>query len=496
MAQTPAPKDDGSHQNVALPNAGQVPAEEKVGPTEQSFSAISPELTDVPPTLLEFYSPSAALINLPPTPTAEYMGWVVSALAIFCFIAMAVFPLDKVVSSQGKLVSVDSTIVVQPFETSIIKSIDVKEGDFVHKGQILAHLDPRIPGADLDSMRSQMNSYGAQINRLEAELQGKPYEVDTKNPASVQQKNAYLKRKQEFESKIRDYDHKIAELQSELQGYLANVAMYTGRAKVAADVRNMRLRLQNEAVGSKLSTLASEDNLMEMQRSQVSAQQSANSTRDKLRGMEAQKQGFIDSWQADGYKELADAQHRYYDVKASYEKALVRQNLVQLTAPEDAIVLTISKLSRGSIISTATPLFTLVPVGTGLEVEVQMRGQDAGFVRLGDKALIKFSTFPYTQYGGADAIVKNISADSFSSAGEENPGPNGMPVASGNNGPNQLFYRVRLHIDRYTLHGVPDFFHPQPGMPVTADIKVGKRTIVQYMLNTIVPAATEGMREP
>ncbi|QNT78229.1 hypothetical protein [Entomobacter blattae] len=56
---------------------------------------------------------------------------------------------------------------------------------------------------------------------------------------------------------------------------------------------------------------------------------------------------------------------------------------------------------------------------------------------------------------------------------------------------NQLpFYRVTLHIDHYSLHGVPEFFHPQPGMPVTADIKVGKRTIVQYFLNTVVPAAT------
>ncbi|QNT78203.1 HlyD family type I secretion periplasmic adaptor subunit [Entomobacter blattae] len=494
MSQLPVPEND-KHQEITKAAEGQ--EVDKNPPTQQIFDATSPELVDVPPALLEFYSPSAALINLPPTPAAEYMGWIISCMAIFCFLGMAIFPLDKVVTSPGKITSAEATIVVQPLDTSIIHSIDVHEGDFVHKGQVLAHLDPTISTADVEALRKQMDSYQAEVDRLIAEVQGKDYQADINNPASLQQRQTFLKRRQEFNQKVADFDHKIAELQSDLQGFLANVAMYGGRAKVAQDVTNMRLRLQQESVGSKLSTLASQDNLMEMQRSQVSAQQSANSTRDKLRSMEAQKQGYIDSFQADNYKMLAEAQHHLYEIRGNFEKADLRKKLVLMKAPQDAIVLTISKLSQGSVISTGTPLLTLVPVGSGLEVQVQVRSQDAGFIRLGDKALIKFATFPYTQYGGAEATVRNISADSFLTAGEEKPGPNGMPSSGGSPSNNQLpFYRVTLHIDHYSLHGVPEFFHPQPGMPVTADIKVGKRTIVQYFLNTVVPAATEGMREP
>ena len=86
--------------------------------------------------------------------------------------------------------------------------------------------------------------------------------------------------------------------------------------------------------------------------------------------------------------------------------------------------------------------------------------------------------------------MRTISADSF--VADQEGQQNGItPDAT-----NKAFYRLRLRIDRYTLHGVPSFFHPQPGMPVTADIKVGKRTMMQYMLNSFMPLMSNGMREP
>ncbi|MFT8517322.1 MAG: HlyD family efflux transporter periplasmic adaptor subunit, partial [Acetobacter persici] len=175
-------------------------------------------------------------------------------------------------------------------------------------------------------------------------------------------------------------------------------------------------------------------------------------------------------------------------------KAALHNSLVTLKADEDAVVLNISKVSVGAVLTVGQKLMTLVPVGKGLEIETVMSGKDAGFVRLGDKALVKFATFPYQQYGGADATVRTISADSFvggSSGGGQQDNSDVTPDTS-----SKEFYRVRLRVDRYTLHGVPSFFHPQPGMPVTADIRVGKRTVMQYLLNSFMPLMTDGMREP
>lgn len=445
---------------------------------------------DMPTALLEFHSPTTALVNLPPTASAQYITWLVGALTISTVTVMTIFPLDKVVSTQGRLISTQAPLLVQPFDTAIIRSIDVKEGDYVHKGDILAHLDPTTSGADTGNMKIQKEQYQAEVDRLSAEAEGKPYVVVTADPASVQQGAAFFQRKAEYNAKISNHDKKIASLQHDLQGYEANAAMYAAQTKVAADVHKMRMQLQKDQVGSKLSTLSAQSTLMETERSQISAQQQAASTRSKLAAQISEKEGYVQSWKAEVYKDLIQAEHHLAEANSQYQKAVLHNNLSTLRADQDAVVLNIAKVSEGSVLNTAQRIMTLVPVGKELEVESILSGKDVGFVKLGDKALVKFVTFPFQQYGGAHASVRTISADSF--VAHEDGQQNGLTPDD----TTKAFYRLRMKIDRYTLHGVPTFFHPQPGMPVTADIKVGKRTIMQYLLNSFMPLMTNGMREP
>ena len=91
--------------------------------------------------------------------------------------------------------------------------------------------------------------------------------------------------------------------------------------------------------------------------------------------------------------------------------------------------------------------------------------------------------------------MRVISADAF--AGQPaRAGGDAQQGSDGTGDPLTVYYRVRLSVDRYTLHGVPPFFQPRPGMPVEADIHVGRRTMMQYLLNRLLPAVTDGMREP
>ncbi len=85
---------------------------------------------------------------------------------------MALIPIDKVVSAQGRIVSQAPTVVVQPLETAIVRSIDVREGDVVHKGQLLARLDPTFATADQSAAQAQVASFGAEVARLQAEADG------------------------------------------------------------------------------------------------------------------------------------------------------------------------------------------------------------------------------------------------------------------------------------------------------------------------------------
>ena len=480
-----------------IPNEGQ-----PSGQSDEDFNQHVPRTAtdpfapnDMPLALLEFHSPTAGLVNLPATPAARYIILLIGGLVVACIAAMALFPINRVVSTPGRLISTQPTIVVQPLETAIIRSIDVHVGDFVKKGDVLAHLDPTITKADITNMRLQRDAYQAEYDRLKSEAAGQDYHVNLNDPASVEQGAAFLRRKTEYQAHVENYAQQIAGLESDIQGYRANAAMYGSKMRVASEVLQMRQREQADQVGSRLSTLGAQTELMEAERAEISAQQSANSAEKKLAAMKAERDGYIGNWQAKIYSDLTEAGHHLAEYRSSFEKARLRQDLVLLRAPEDGIVLTIAQGSVGSVLQSAGQFITLVPTGYGLEMEAVLRSQDVGFVQVGDHALLKFATFPYDQYGGAEATVRVISADAFTPQ-SQNTGGGGNGNAPSDDATASGVYRVRLRIDRYTLHGQPSFFHPMPGMSLTADIDVGKRTVLQYLFNKITPALTNGMREP
>jgi HlyD family secretion protein len=171
----------------------------------------------------------------------------------------------------------------------------------------------------------------------------------------------------------------------------------------------------------------------------------------------------------------------------------LRRRLVELHASSDATVQSVAKISVGSVLQSGEQLMTLVPASAPLEVEADVSGNEAGFVRVGDPAAIKFDTFPYAQYGMAAGNVRILSPTSFTAQEEARHPTATVPVSPANPEP---YYRARITIEKVALHGTPPGFRVITGMPVAADIKVGKRTVLAYLLGRVVPLASEGMREP
>ncbi len=129
-----------------------------------------------------------------------------------------------------------------------------------------------------------------------------------------------------------------------------------------------------------------------------------------------------------------------------------------------------------------------------------MLGSEAGYVHVGDQVTIKFDTFPFVQYGTAKGTVRVVSPDSFTPTGQSpDVVPRGMSdQASTAQAPNpgQAYYKAKISIDKVELHDTPRGFHIVPGMPITADIMVGKRTVLSYIFSRALPVVMDGMREP
>ena len=217
------------------------------------------------------------------------------------------------------------------------------------------------------------------------------------------------------------------------------------------------------------------------------------SARRDLDAMKAERDAYSQNWKAEVSQRLSEQTQRLTDAQENLNKAQLRRRLVELRANRDATVLTVAKVSVGSVLQSGDQLVTLVPAGAPLEVEATIAGRDDGFVQVGAPAVVKFDTFPFSQYGVAHGTVRTVSADSFTGRDDAK-----MPLsaAAANLGGTEPFYRSRITIDDVKLHDVPAGFRIVPGMPVTVDIKVGKRTVLGFLLGRILPVASEGMREP
>lgn len=445
------------------------------------------------PAILEFKSPSSAVINVPVPRSARGTIWVITSLFFAAVAVMATIKVDQVVTAPGRVVAEAHTIVLQPLDTAIVRSINVHEGQVVHAGEVLARLDPTFTTADVDALSAQVSSLQAEVSREQAESDGRPFTYSGMDRDLALQAAIFAQRQAEYNFKLENYQQKIDGLTAAVARAQADADGYRQRLQVAQSVEQMRLQLEKLQVGSKLNTDAAKDNRLEMARNLANALQTAESSKRDLTAMITERAGYIQSWHADVLQKLSDAVGKLSDARQSLNKAQLHQQLVELRADRDATVLTVAKVSVGSVLQSGQEFITLVPADSPLEVEANIAASDDGFVHVGDSVAIKFDTFPYSHYGMGYGTVRIISADSFSAADEQRTQSGSVPMPQNSS---SLFYRARLTIDRLAMRNVPEGFKVVPGMPITADIKVGKRTVLSYLLTRLIPTATEGMREP
>jgi HlyD family secretion protein len=470
---------------------------------QTSSTAISTTVADrgdpTLPVILEYQSPSTAIVNAPVPRVARGISWTVGSMVLACFVAMSIIKVDKVVTAQGKVIPRAAMIVVQPLETSIVRAIEVHEGEQVHAGQLLARLDPTFAAADLEALKSQVADYSAMVARMQAEVEDRPFVYSGSDPHLALQSAIFAQRKSEFTYKLEGYRQKADSLTANIAKARSDITGYQDRLEVATNLEKMRNELDRLGVGSKLNTLQAQDTRAEMQRYLNSAIQTGNSSQRDLAALIAERDGYMQSWHADIAEKLAEATSKLSDARESFNKAQLKRQLVELRADQDATVLTVARgVSPGAVLTAGQQFLSLVPANAPLEIEANIPGSEDGYVHVGDSVAIKFDTFPYTQYGMAKGVVRIISPDSFNAQDEQRnpsgsvpvPGPGAAGASSA------VWYRSRITLDEINLHNTPEGFHLIPGMPVSADVLVGKRTVMAYFLGRALPLVHEGMREP
>jgi HlyD family secretion protein len=438
-------------------------------------------------TVIEFL-PDADEIEHRPLPRLARITLYVLLATLLSFLLWAIlFEVDRLVVARGRLITPLPNIVVQPLETSIIQSIEVHGGQVVKKGERLATLDPTFAAADEAQLRIRLHSLEVQKRRLEAELAGGDSGGKTGADADSQLQARLATEKQgNYQAQITKINESLARLRASQETNRRDIQALAARLKPLQEMENMLGKLMEKQYGARVQYLEAQEKRLEVEREMRLVKNKEEELKRELAAAEAEKSTFEKGWRQKVMEELLETSRERDTVDEQLQKAGRLRNLVTLTAPADAVVLDIAKLSQGSIAKAAEPLFTLVPISNELEAEVEISTLDIGYVKTGDDVHIKLDAFPFQRHGTLAATVHHISEDAFRR--EEN---------QTNDSGLDAYYTGRIRFQPDTqLKKMPPWARLLPGMTLTAEIVVGKRSVISYLLWPLTKALDESIHEP
>ena len=454
---------------------------------------------------LAFLPAALEIVETPPSP----IGRAVAATIILLFCAALVWAwwgtIDIVASASGKIVPSGSTKVIQPFETGVVRSIRVEDGQAVKAGDVLIELDPTVNAAERDHLRSDLLAEQLNRARLRAALAaGDDPLADFTPPADADpallstHRELLLHQVAEHRAKLGALDRQQAQKEAEQATTAATIHKLETMIPVIQPRVDIRKTLMDKELGSKLTYFETLQLLVEQQE-ELSVQ------KNHLRAAEAAVAAIRETRDqtAAEYRrtlsdEIAKAEQKANGLTQDLIKAEQKTRLQQLTAPVDGVAQQLAIHTVGGVVTPAQSLLVVVPRVSRLEIEAMVSNRDIGFVQPGQETEIKIDTFNFTRYGLLRGKVVSVSQDAImrdkpqDKTGDKVPG-----TESGTSEPKgqELVYAARISLDRTQMQIDDNLVNLSPGMAVTVEIKTGSRTVMSYLLSPLLRYRQEMLRE-
>jgi adhesin transport system membrane fusion protein len=387
--------------------------------------------------------------------------------------------LDVVTRGTATVVPSRQVQVVQSLDGGIVSEILVREGQVVEPGELLVRIDATRVVSTLREQRAQYLALLAKTARLAAIAEGKPFVippevVDEAPDTAAAETRLHASSTRELDSAIGVYDQQLAQRRQELNEAVA--------FKEQSE-RNFELVAQELAQTEPLvaSGAVSQVEILRLKR-EVSKlrgdteQSSAQVTRARAAIAEARRkreQVELD-FRNDMRKELAEANA---ELSSLAEGSVGLQDKVKQTEVRSPVRGTIKRLlinTQGGVVLPGREIIEIVPLDDTLLLEARITPRDIGFLRPGQEATVKFSAYDFLVFGGLDAVVESIGADTITDE-EGNP-----------------FYLVRVRTHESSLG---DNLPIIPGMLAEVDILTGRKTVLDYLLKPVLRARQRAMTE-
>ncbi len=437
-----------------------------------------------------FLPAALSLQDTPVHPAPRRLAYLLMGLFTLALIWSLIGEVDIVATAPGRIIVSDRTKVIQPLEASVVKAVLVKDGDKVQAGQVLVELDPTMATADKVSVQEQLKAAHSEEQRTQALLQllskekllaqvlgGLEGDLSTNSESKVKLKAQLQAEWQDISAKLAKLDAESNRRQAEIATVKASIAKLEATVPMAQSREADFTRLVDQGF---ISSHATQDKIRErVELERDLATQKARLSEAQATAAETEQTKAV--YRAETQRQLADryaqASTKRIQLSADSSKATQREKQTQLVSPVDGTVQQLAIHTTGGVVTSAQQLMVVVPDATQVTAEVAIANQDIGFVNASQAAEIKLETFSFTKYGTVKATVDNVSADAVT---DEKRGS---------------FYPAILTLEKKDMLIDGKSIPISPGMNISAEIKTGKRRIIEFLLSPVQRMGSESLRE-
>jgi hemolysin D len=441
---------------------------------------------------LEFLPAALEIVETPAPPLARAIAFTVIGFFACTVLWASIGKVDIIATAPGRIVPTGRVKVIQPFEIGVVRAIHVHDGERVTAGQVLVELDPTINAADKARAQGELMTQLLAAARLQAALAGDPagfVPPPGADAAQVALQRTLLQDQlDELHAKLGNLDRQIAQSEANRAAVAAMVEKLAVALPLLQQRAAARKYLADREVGSKLTYLEVEQDLVEHQQELLVQKARVVEAEAALAALREQRQQAEAEFRRTNLSALAEARDKAASLQQDLIKATERDRLQTLTAPVDGTVQQIEVHTVGGVVTPAQSLMVVVPADSRLEIEAMVSNRDIGFVHPGERADIKVDTFDFTRYGLLHGEVVSVSQDSVprgkDAGGDGTAAGNGAGRGDGSG--EQAAYAARIALDRTQMQVGDTLASLSPGMSVSVEIKTGKRRIIQYLLSPLL----------
>jgi hemolysin D len=454
---------------------------------------------------LAFLPAALEIVETPPSPIGRTIG--ATIILLFCAaLAWAWWgTIDIVASATGKIVPSGRTKVIQPFETGVVRSIRVQDGQAVKAGDVLIELDPTVNAAERDHLHNDLLAEQLNIARLRAALAGRDDAVADFTPPADADPVLISTQRQLLLSQVNEHRAKIAALarqQAQKEAEQATTAATIHKLETVIPPIQQRVdihkTLMDKQLVSKITYFETLQLLVEQQ-GELSVQQShLHEVEAAVAAIRETRRQAVAEYRHKLSDELAKAEQKANGLTQDLIKAEQKTRLQLLTAPVDGVVQQLAIHTVGGVVTPAQSLLVVVPSDSRLEIEAMVSNRDIGFVHPGQEAEIKVDTFNFTRYGLLHGQVLSVSQDAvIRDRQQDRSDDRGLGTQNDTSEPKnqELNYSARISLDRTQMQIDDRMVNLSPGMAVTVEIKTGSRTMLSYLLSPLLRYRQETLRE-